>query len=288
VQNTSTVIVGQRVLLRESLAALLHDTPYRVVASAPRVSELKNVRHPTERTILVIIGLEHANDDAVSELAESVRQLRSIFPESRIVIVTESSDRADTHELMTMADAYVVNLGSRDILLKLLELALLDQRVAVLPRSKGVPASFIQKDQSLSARTLAVHDGEAPNTAGASPTRSDDPLLSPREQQILSCLAEGDSNKQIARAYNITESTVKVHLKAILRKIAAHNRTQAAIWAVERGYCHGRRPLESTEPVQHLHNLLPPSQIVNSNGGGNGAIMPNGGGNGLRKKAREP
>jgi DNA-binding CsgD family transcriptional regulator len=46
-----------------------------------------------------------------------------------------------------------------------------------------------------------------------------DPQLSQRERQILTRLAEGDSNKQIARAFNITESTVKVHLKAIVRKI---------------------------------------------------------------------
>ena len=58
-----------------------------------------------------------------------------------------------------------------------------------------------------------------------------DPQLSQREREILLRLAEGESNKQIARLCNITESTVKVHLKAILRKITVHNRTQAAIWA---------------------------------------------------------
>jgi DNA-binding CsgD family transcriptional regulator len=63
-----------------------------------------------------------------------------------------------------------------------------------------------------------------------------DPQLSLREREILLRLAEGESNKQIARLCNITESTVKVHLKAILRKITVHNRTQAAIWAISKGY----------------------------------------------------
>ena len=55
--------------------------------------------------------------------------------------------------------------------------------------------------------------------------------LSVRETVILRCLMDGDSNKIIARKFDITEATVKVHVKAILRKIQAKNRTQAAIWA---------------------------------------------------------
>ena len=55
--------------------------------------------------------------------------------------------------------------------------------------------------------------------------------LSVRETVILRCLMQGDSNKLIARKFDIAEATVKVHVKAILRKIQAKNRTQAAIWA---------------------------------------------------------
>jgi two-component system, NarL family, nitrate/nitrite response regulator NarL len=61
------------------------------------------------------------------------------------------------------------------------------------------------------------------------------PRLSSRQKLILNCLIEGDSNKTIARKIHITEATVKVHLKAILRKIRVHNRTQAAIWAMNNG-----------------------------------------------------
>ena len=61
------------------------------------------------------------------------------------------------------------------------------------------------------------------------------PQLSPREKSILRCLIEGDSNKSIARKIDIAEATVKVHVKAILRKIRVQNRTQAAIWAMNHG-----------------------------------------------------
>src|SRR6185312_3176063 len=61
------------------------------------------------------------------------------------------------------------------------------------------------------------------------------PQLSPREKSILRCLIEGDSNKCIARKIGIADATVKVHVKAILRKIQVQNRTQAATWAMNHG-----------------------------------------------------
>jgi two-component system nitrate/nitrite response regulator NarL len=57
------------------------------------------------------------------------------------------------------------------------------------------------------------------------------PKLSTREAEILHCLTEGAPNKIIARKLAVAEATVKVHIKAILRKIGAANRTQAAMWA---------------------------------------------------------
>ncbi len=74
--------------------------------------------------------------------------------------------------------------------------------------------------------------------------------LSPREVDILRCLIEGLSNKVIARRCDITESTVKVHLKAILRKIGVSNRTQAAVWALERLRA-GDQPFEKVEENGH-------------------------------------
>jgi DNA-binding CsgD family transcriptional regulator len=60
------------------------------------------------------------------------------------------------------------------------------------------------------------------------------PHLSSREAAILDGLVQGAPNKVIAHQLNITEATVKVHVKAILRKIRVRNRTQAAIWAMSR------------------------------------------------------
>ncbi len=80
--------------------------------------------------------------------------------------------------------------------------------------------------------------------------RGDDPaksgstmdLLTPREQEILCLLAEGQSNKVIARNLGISDGTVKLHVKAILRKLNVHSRVEAAVIAVEQKFCRKDEP----------------------------------------------
>jgi two-component system, NarL family, nitrate/nitrite response regulator NarL len=60
-------------------------------------------------------------------------------------------------------------------------------------------------------------------------------LLSPREREILKLIARGDSNKLIARALDIAETTVKIHVQHILRKLGLSSRVQAAVYAVNNG-----------------------------------------------------
>jgi two-component system, NarL family, nitrate/nitrite response regulator NarL len=89
-------------------------------------------------------------------------------------------------------------------------------------RLNGYHADGLEREQSVAtART-----GELPTTAAI-------PALSEREKQIVDGLIKGQPNKTIARACGITEATVKVHMKAILRKVPCSNRTQVAIWALE-------------------------------------------------------
>jgi two-component system, NarL family, nitrate/nitrite response regulator NarL len=75
-------------------------------------------------------------------------------------------------------------------------------------------------------------DGRPRASSRSSEPPSDGVRLSPREKEILSHLVAGHANKLIARDLGITEATVKVHLKSVLRKIGVDNRTQAAIWAL--------------------------------------------------------
>jgi len=226
--STSTVIITPRVLLREGIASLLQSTSYKIVASAARPAELSSSRCPTGRQTLAIVGIDHLQNGNLDEVAESIRLLRSLLPDGKVVLVAETDGRIDPYRVLVLSpDACIFNFRSRDALVKALELVFLDHLVFVFPKSFA---------------TTAKEDVEF--TEPARGLQSDDPYrsginghrLSAREAEVLTCLAQGNSNKEIARLYNLSEATIKVHLKAILRKTNVHNRTQAAIWAIQQGY----------------------------------------------------
>jgi two-component system nitrate/nitrite response regulator NarL len=103
--------------------------------------------------------------------------------------------------------------------------------VIEIPNVPNVP---IDVNGSNGNGTIHLHAAKV-DALGTAPSRRL-PRLSERETQILDGLVKGHANKVIARTYDITEATVKVHMKSILRKIQVANRTQAAIWALEHGY----------------------------------------------------
>jgi two-component system nitrate/nitrite response regulator NarL len=164
----------------------------------------------------------NAGNGNLDEIGKSIRLLRSLMPDCKVALIVEANEPIDPQRVLTLSsDACIFNLSSPDTLIKILELTFMDQRVFVLSDSMAMAVSN-------PAVKTAGNTNDVPNPAGASPT------LSPRERQILVSLAEGRSNKAIARLYNLSEATVKAHLKAILRKTKTHNRTQAAIWAIRR------------------------------------------------------
>jgi two-component system nitrate/nitrite response regulator NarL len=176
---------------------------------------------------LAILGIELQNRN-LDEVAEGVRLLRSLLPDGKVVLVAETERRIDLQRVLALSsDACILNLGSRDTLIEVLELVFLDQRVFLFAKSNTTTAKeeveFIDRatsSQSDDRSRLEIH-GHG---------------LSSRESQVLACLAQGNSNKVIARVCHISVATVKVHLKAILRKTRCQNRTQAAVWAIQHGF----------------------------------------------------
>jgi two-component system, NarL family, nitrate/nitrite response regulator NarL len=183
---------------------------------------------------IVEIDLQNGN---LEEIAAIIRLLRSLMPDGKVVLVVDTDGRIDLQRALAFSpDACIFNLGSREILIRILELTFMDQRVVVLGDSTATAATD-------SSTEIASNNHDLPHLAGGSlslnsypPGTNGHTSLSPRERQILIYLAEGKSNKAIARQYNLSEATVKVHLKAILRKTRTQNRTQAAIWAIKRGF----------------------------------------------------
>lgn len=213
-KSTPTIIVTPNALLREGIVSVLQKTPYKVVATAARPAELPHVPCSKGQASLAVLVIDTRNGN-LDDIGKSVRLLRSLMPNCKVALIVEANEPIDPQRvLMFSPDACIFKLSSRDTLIKILELTFMDQRVFV----SGV---------AMIKTVSNIHD--VPNAAGALLT------LSPRERQILISLAEGKSNKVIARLYKISEATVKVHLKAILRKTNTQNRTQAAIWAIKHG-----------------------------------------------------
>jgi two-component system nitrate/nitrite response regulator NarL len=123
------------------------------------------------------------------------------------------------------ATGYFIDGMNCDAFIKSIELIMMGGTV--------FPPAFLTSALDIEERD--ADDTPTPRDDDPAAAETDDrlaPQLSPREISILQCLIEGDSNKCIARKINIAEATVKVHIKAILRKIRVQNRTQAAIWGL--------------------------------------------------------
>jgi len=253
-RNVLTIIVEPRTLLREGLASLLDESNFTVVASVATLDQIP--RTAAGRVGLFIVGVAKGSPDDL-QLLEG---LSSIKQDCKIVAVADGNDQPTgvniPQILRSGADAYILNIQSRDVLLKSLELAFLGQTLVVV----GEKCGSIELVQS--GENSATSDESPPRGGGNGFTGSNGsngatrPTLSGRELEILSCLASGDSNKIIARSCRIAESTVKLHLKSILRKIHVQNRTQAAIWALQNNPP-GMRPSPSVNSPELAPYSLP-------------------------------
>ena len=166
-----------------------------------------------------------------------MQQIERRWPEAKVILLADLAVCQDLIGLMNRIDGLLLKNQGAESLLKTVDLILLGQRL--------FPAA------ALGATRTGAEDVLSPERC--STLRR----LSERECQVLDQLAEGSSNKVIARRLGITEATVKVHVKAILRKINAKNRTQAALRAPS---MLGRLPvvrIPERRPAAYERNRLP-------------------------------
>jgi two-component system nitrate/nitrite response regulator NarL len=185
--------------------------------------------------------------DDLGAAAEQIELLRSRYPHGRVAVV---ADRYQANELAAAfragANGYFVDVTSRDVFIKSIELVMMGE--TVFPPALLTFALDPEGGRNDQASKRVRHD-----RLTVTPDERMSQQLSPRENSILRCLEEGDSNKRIARKIDIAEATVKVHIKAILRKIGVHNRTQAAIWGMNNGWL--ERSENSKAPLRILHSV---------------------------------
>jgi two-component system nitrate/nitrite response regulator NarL len=208
----NVVLVGTNKLFRQGLRRLLDPEQFVVAEEARDLAAVDELIDEGLIPDLVVADLHSCYD---SDL-ERLRRMRAGHASLRMVVLVNELCLADMARLLDAgADGYLVNELSAEAL----SLSLL----LVMNGEKVLPSTL--------AGVLADDRGKADNGALVQAQRN----LTEREKQILKCLLNGYSNKHIARALTISEGTVKVHLKSLMKKIAAANRTQAALWARNNG-----------------------------------------------------
>lgn len=222
-QSYEIILIGKNILVREGISRILHTANFRIVLSASSADELPSELQANQLLFLII-----HNGDNFDVALDQIRFVKDHYPDARIAIV---SDHYRPDELVSAyragASGYFVNVNSCDAFIKSIELVTMGEAVFP-PAFLSFALDGILEREAASAEE--VEHGIVP--AAEEPAA---PHLSPREKAILSCLIDGNSNKSIARKIDIAEATVKVHVKAILRKIRVQNRTQAAIWGMNNG-----------------------------------------------------
>jgi len=250
----ATIVVESRLLVREALKSLMAKNSYRVVCDIGSTAEFSAASGLADGPKVVILGAQSA-ENALSEAVSA----RKLWPDSKIILLYEYLSPADFQTLLTSEiNGCVPLFASPDTLVSTLDMIVTkDVRVMVVGDAKRPVIQAAQPEEPHQSEIKLQSDGaeheDVSVSIGALPQRPTDmplprnhPGLSEREVQILDGLVKGHPNKVIARTCEITDATVKVHMKSIMRKIRVENRTQAAIWAMENGYAadgfNGRLP----------------------------------------------
>jgi two-component system nitrate/nitrite response regulator NarL len=221
------LLVDDHSLFRRGLKALLEqDGHFEVSAEAGDVGEaLRQLAHSAPDVILLDNHLPGVRGvDAIPALKEAA-------PSARVLMLTVSEDAQDlSAALLAGADGYLLKTVESDRLCEAI--------VKVLDGDSVVSPEMMTKLVSAFRAQPVADSASAPlSPSPPSETPEDQALqsLSPRERDILKLIALGHSNKLIARSLDIAETTVKIHVQHILRKLNVSTRVHAAVLAVGAG-----------------------------------------------------
>jgi two-component system nitrate/nitrite response regulator NarL len=216
------LVVDDHTLFRRGLTALLMRDPSRVVvADAADAGEAQRRAQALQPDLILL-------DNHLPGVLgiDALPALRQAAPQARILMLTVSEDAADlAAALRGGACGYLLKTMEGDALIRALRRAMRGESVV---------------SEEMTGKLVAAYRDAAtapPGGAAAAPAPPMSPLqrLSPRELEILRGIANGDSNKEIARALGIAETTVKIHVQHVLRKLDVGSRVQAAVLATSHG-----------------------------------------------------
>jgi two-component system nitrate/nitrite response regulator NarL len=201
------LIVDDHPLFRKGVIQLIQATPeFRFIGEAADGKEgIRLARELKPDMILLDLNMKDMNG------VEVLKEVKDSGLDSRVIMLTVSDQAEDlVAALQNGADGYLLkDMEPEDLMAHLADAA--RGRIAITPRLTQLLAT--------SLRDMARPKN--PSEAG----------LTDQENRVLELIADGKSNKLIARELDITESTVKVHVKHLLKKLNLRSRVEAAVWA---------------------------------------------------------
>ncbi|TDP62267.1 response regulator [Roseateles toxinivorans] len=212
------LVVDDHSLFRRGLIALLsqHEN-LSVVGEAGDAGEAQRLVAALQPDVLLL-------DNHLPGVrgVDALPALREAAPQTRVLMLTVSENEADLAQaLHAGAQGYLLKTIDGDALLAAIEACARGESV-ISPELTGKLVTALQS---------ALRPAPAETQSPADPLDA----LSPRERDTLREIARGASNKEIARTLEIAETTVKIHVQHILRKLNLSSRVQAAVFASERG-----------------------------------------------------
>ena len=213
------LVVDDHTLFRRGLTALLSRDPrFDVIGDAADAGEAQRRAQELQPDLILLDN----HLPGVSGV-DALPALREAAPNARVLILTVSEDERDL--------ATALRNGANGYLLKTMEGDALAKAILRAVRGDAVVADEMTGKLVAAYRDAAAIPAQAEDGLPASPLAQ----LTPREQEILRGIARGASNKVIARELGIAETTVKIHVQHVLRKLEVASRVQAAVIATEHG-----------------------------------------------------
>jgi two-component system nitrate/nitrite response regulator NarL len=206
----SVLLVDDHALFRSGIRSLLQRQPeFTIVGEAPDgVEGVKRARQLRPDVVLLDLNMPGISG------VETLQLILQDNPACKVLMLTVSEEAQDLgHAMRAGASGYLVKNIETDYLVRAIRRAAAGDKVVA---------------EAMTGKLVAQL------TSGPPPARpaSDLDKLTPRERDILGHLARGDSNKAIARSLDLAESTVKIHVQNVLRKLKLASRVQAAVFAV--------------------------------------------------------
>jgi len=208
------LLVDDHTLFRSGIKALLQrQADFEIVGEAGDGLEgIKRAKSLKPDVILLDLHMPGLSG------REAVQLILEEVPDTHVVMLTVSEDADDLLETL--------RAGAQGYLLKNIDVGFLTDAVRRAAEGEAVMSAQMTTKLMQNVRSEA----QKPSQPAANHDK-----LSPREREILIMLVKGASNKEIGRILDLAESTVKIHIQGILKKLKLASRVQAAVYAVEHG-----------------------------------------------------